>query len=248
MPEWSEVETTTAQERETLVMEHIPLLRHIVGRMALDLPGSIERDDLMGYGMIGLLGAADTFDPGRGLAFSTFSYSRIRGAILDELRRADFLPRGRRERVRALDGVVRKLEQQDGCKPSLERVAAEMELGLEDVDEILLSASSAAQASLDDGDVTDGLRSFLRDPTSEDPAESAEWNELKDLLVQVISDLSDAEQTVITLYYSEDLLLREIGEVLGVTESRASQIHSRALYRLNRALSIQTGAIPAGTD
>lgn len=248
MPEWSEVETTTAQEREKLVMEHIPLLRHIVGRMALDLPGRIERDDLMGYGMIGLLGAADAFDPGRGLAFSTFAYSRVRGAILDELRRADFLPRGRRERVRALDGVVRKLEQRDGCKPSLEQVAAELEVGLEDVDEILLSASSAAQASLDDSDVADGLRSFLRDPKSEDPVESAEWNEMKDLLVQVISDLSDAEQTVITLYYSEELLLREIGEVLGVTESRASQIHSRALYRLNRALSIRTGIAPAEQD
>ncbi|MFT7680516.1 MAG: RNA polymerase sigma factor for flagellar operon FliA [Planctomycetota bacterium] len=248
MPEWSEVEATTAQERETLVMDHVPLLRHIVGRMALDLPGRIEREDLMGYGMIGLLSAADAFDPGRGLAFSTFAYSRVRGAILDELRRADFLPRGRRERVRALNGAMRKLEQKDGCKPSLEQVAAELEVGLEEVDEILLSASSAAQASLDDGDVADGLRSFLRDPKSEDPVESAEWNEMKDLLVQVITELSDAEQTVITLYYSEELLLREIGDVLGVTESRASQIHSRALYRLNRALSIRTGAEPAEQD
>ena len=234
----------SAEERERIVLEHMPLLRHIAGRMALDLPGSIEREDLIGYGMIGLLAAADAFDPGRGLAFSTFAYQRVRGAILDELRRADFLPRGRRERVRELDQVVERLKHEEGQRPSVERIADELGTDEDGVGEILLSAASASQASLDDGIMGENLGAWLRDPSSDDPQDSAEWNEMKELLVEVIADLPEAEQSVITLYYGEDLLLREIGEVMGVTESRVSQIHSRALYRLNRALSERKGAAP----
>lgn len=249
LPEWSETPGgLSAEERERLVLEHVPLLRHIVGRMALDLPGSIERDDLFGYGMVGLLSAADAFDPLRGLAFSTFAYSRVRGAILDELRRADFLPRGRREKVRALDGVIERLEQKEGQRPSIERIASELGVGEDEVGEILLSAVTASQTSLDDEVVGNSLVALLQNPRSEDPVGSAEWNEMKDLLVEVLGDLPEPEQSVITLYYAQDLLLREIGEVLGVTESRVSQIHSRALYRLNRALSIKTDAVPISEE
>lgn len=244
MPEWSGAALLSAEERERIVLEHVPLLRHIAGRMALDLPGSIEREDLVGYGMIGLLAAADAFDPGRGLAFSTFAYQRVRGAILDELRRADFLPRGRRERVRELDQVVERLKHAEGQRPSVERIADELGTDEDGVGEILLSAASASQASLDDGIMGENLGAWLRDPRSDDPQDSAEWNEMKELLVEVIADLPEAERSVITLYYGEDLLLREIGDVMGVTESRVSQIHSRALYRLNRALSERTGAAP----
>lgn len=244
MPEWAEAVGMSAEEREKLVLEHVPLLRHIAGRMALDLPGSIERDDLFGYGMLGLLTAADAFDPSRGLAFSTFAYSRVRGAILDELRRADFLPRGRREKVRALDGVIERLEQEEGQRPSIERIATELGISEDEVGEILLSASTASQTSLDDGLVGESLGAWLHNPRSEDPVGSAEWNEMKGLLVEVLAELPEPEQSVITLYYGQEMLLREIGEIMGVTESRVSQIHSRALYRLNRALSIRTGAAP----
>ena len=105
MPEWSE-DRISAEERDTLIVEHIPLLKHIVGRMCFDVPGGLDRDDLYGFGMLGLIAAADSWEPERGLKFSTYAYSKIRGAILDELRREDFLPRGRRERVRELDAVV----------------------------------------------------------------------------------------------------------------------------------------------
>lgn len=227
-------------DRDKLILDHVPLLKHIVGRMALDLPASIERDDLFGYGMIGLIAAADSWEPGRGLRFSTYAFPRIRGAILDELRRADFLPRGRREKVRDLERVVSRLEQRDGVAPAPEAIAEALGVPLEEVDEILLSARSAATASLDDGPGFE-LLGLLGDPHSDDPAGSAEFEEQKALLIEAISALPEQDKTVITLYYGEELYLREIAEVLEVTESRVSQIHTRALYRLNCFLTARAG-------
>ncbi len=228
-------------EREALILAHLPLLQQIVGRLAIDLPGRIDRDDLFGFGMIGLVEAADAFEPARGLKFSTFAFPRIRGAILDELRRMDFLPRGRRERVRDLDRAVRTLEQKLGAPPSPEELAAHLGCSLDEIDEVLASARSAGIVSLEDGP-SEELFGLLADPKSDDPVGSAEFEELKELLVRAISGLPEAERTVITLYYAEGLLLKEIGELMGVTESRASQVHSRALYRLNRELRSAIGA------
>jgi RNA polymerase sigma factor for flagellar operon FliA len=230
--------------REQLVIDHIPLLKHIVGRMCFDTPGSMDRDDLFGFGMLGLLAAADSFDAARGLAFSTYAYPRIRGAILDELRRSDFLPRGRREFVRDAEAAVERLEQRHGQKPSPEEIARELGCPTEDVDGALLAAASAVQTSLEDGP-GEALASMLVDPRCDDPVGSVEWEELKLLLIDAIEELPEQEKTVITLYYAEELLLREIAEVLGVTESRVSQIHTRAVYRLNRTLSALTGGVPS---
>jgi RNA polymerase sigma factor for flagellar operon FliA len=190
--------------------------------------------------MIGLIQAADSWEPGRGLKFSTYAYTKIRGAILDELRRLDFLPRGRREKVRELERVISQLEQQNGVAPTPEVIAETLGTTLDEVDEILLSAKSAACASLD-GEISKELLGLLSDPRSEDPQGSVEWLEMKDLLVRSITELPEQDKTVITLYYAEELLLREIAQVLGVTESRVSQIHTRALYRLNAALSASIG-------
>lgn len=229
-------------DRDQLVLDHIPLLRHIVGRMSFDLPGGIDRDDLYGFGMLGLIAAADSWDATRGIQFSTYAYTRIRGGILDELRRTDFLPRGRRERVRALDEAVSRLQQATGVSPSTEEIAGALDVSVDEVDEILLSAMTAVQTSLQDGP-SEPLQSMLTDPRSADPVGSAEWEEMKELLAERIEALPEQEKTVITLYYAEDLLLKEISEVLGVTESRVSQIHSRALYKLNRALGVVTGEV-----
>lgn len=223
-------------DRDALILDHVPLLRHIVGRMAIDVPSGMDRDDMFGFGMLGLIAAADSWDPGRGLKFSTYAYTKIRGAILDELRKADFLPRGRRERVRELDRAVVELEQENGIAPSIAEIAARLGATEEEVDAILLSARSAGHASLDEGPSA-VLSDLLTDPRSSDPVGSAEWNEMKELLVKGIQSLPEQEQAVITLYYGEGLLLREISEVLGVTESRVSQIHTRGLYLLNRFLS-----------
>jgi RNA polymerase sigma factor for flagellar operon FliA len=229
-------------DREKLILDHVPLLKHLVGRMSFDLPSSVDRDDLFGYGMLGLIQAADSFEPGRGLKFSTYAFPKIRGAILDELRRADFLPRGRREKVRELDRAVAELEQRTGLAPTPEELAAHLGVPLDEVDEILLSAKSAGHASLDE-DVSETLFARLRDPRTDDPQDSAEFEELKGLLVEAIKQLPEQERTVVTLYYGEELLLREIAEVLDVTESRVSQIHTRALYRLNRELTARTDRV-----
>lgn len=222
-------------DRDRLILDHVPLLHHIVGRLGFDASGRIDRDDLLGWGMLGLIGAADTWDPSRGLQFSTFAYPRIRGAILDELRRMDFLPRGRRDKVRAVERAIERVEQRRGCKPSPEEIAEELGLPLEEVDEVLTSARLGTALSLEEG-ASGQLGAMLSDPQCDEPVDSAEWREMKELLVEAIRSLPEQELTVITLYYGEELLLRDIGAVLGVTESRVSQIHSRALYRLNREL------------
>jgi len=229
--------------REQLVIDHIPLLKHIVGRMCFDTPGSMERDDLFGFGMLGLLAAADSWDPSRGLAFSTYAYPKIRGAILDELRRCDFLPRGRREAVREVEGAIERLEQRNGQKPTPEELARELGRPIEDIDATLLAAATAVQTSLEEGPGGD-LASMLVDPRCDDPVGSVEWEELKQVLVEAIEELPEQEKTVITLYYAEELLLREIADILGVTESRVSQIHTRAVYRLNRTITALTGGVP----
>ena len=215
----------------------------------------MDRDDLFGFGMLGLIGAADAWDSSRGIAFSTFAYPRIRGAILDELRRLDFLPRGRRERVRLVDAAIAELEQAEGARPTPERIAEHLSWTPDEVDEALSSASAAVRTSIDaptHEEGSGGLASMLLDPSSSDPVGSAEYDELKEALVDAIAELPDQEKTVITLYYAdgadgklfllkaEELLLREIAEIIGVTESRVSQIHSRAIYRLNRNLLCPT--------
>lgn len=230
----------TPEARDQLILDHMPLLHHIVSQLFVDIPGGTPREDLEGFAMIGLISAADSWDPGRGLKFSTYAYPRIRGSVLDELRRMDFLPRGRRERVRELDRFVQGFEQEHGAPPSPEQIASGMNIGEEEVDEILQSARAALRASLDDGPSSE-LAQLIADPHCEDPSGTAEFDEMRSLLVEAIASLPEREQAVITLYYAEELLLKEIGEILEVTESRVSQLHSRALYRLNTFMEARVG-------
>lgn len=229
----------SSEERERLILEHVPLLQHIAGRLAFELPSRFEREDLVGWGMLGLISAADGFEPDRGLKFSTYAYTRIRGAMLDELRRQDFLPRGRRESVRDTERALATLQQRLGCQPTPEQLATELDWSLEQLDEALTASRSASMVSLEDGP-DENLSAMLGDPSSPDPAGSAQHEELKARLVDAIANLPELEQSIITLYYAEGLLLREIGEVIGVTESRVSQLHTRAIFRLNRELAMAT--------
>jgi RNA polymerase sigma factor for flagellar operon FliA len=228
--------------RDRLVLEHIPLLRHLVGR--INLPPGLDRDDLIGWGMIGLLAAADSWDESRGLRFSTYAFPRIRGAILDELRRADVLPRGRREMLRTVERTAAALEQELGGPATPEEIAARSGLSHECVDESLALARLALESSLDESGEFGSLGSMLADPRSQDPVGSAEWEETKRHLATAIQALPEPERSVILMYYGEEMLLRDIGAVLGVTESRVSQIHSKAVYRLNRELALAPGGKP----
>jgi RNA polymerase sigma factor for flagellar operon FliA len=239
-PEWETITLTGDEsERDRLVLEHIPLLKHIVGRM--NTPAGVDRDDLYGFGMLGLIAAADLWDAKRGLKFSTFAYHKIRGAILDELRKQDVLSRGKRELVRDVERFVQATEQERGLAPLPEEISEALGVPVEEIDEALACARSAGEISLESEGEESRLSALLGDPKSEDPVGSAEFAELKQLLAGAIAELPEQEKTVITLYYAEELLLKDIGEVLGVTESRVSQIHSRALYKLNRQLSALTG-------
>ena len=232
----ADIDPAELSPRDRLILDHVPLLRHIVGRFGI--PHGMSREDVEGYAMLGLIAAADTWDPERGLKFSTYAFPKVRGAILDEIRRMDFLPRGRRERLRDLDRAIASLEQQNGIAPTPEEIAAKLDTNLDEIDEILASARSAIGGSLDEETGMGTVASLVADPRSEDPVGSAQWNEMKERLVAAMQALPDPDRSVIALYYGEELLLRDIGEVLGVTESRVSQIHSRALYRLNRELSV----------
>jgi RNA polymerase sigma factor FliA len=241
-----EVGSASEREREQLILGHVPLLKHIVGRMLC--PPGFERDDLYGYGMLGLIAAADSWEPERGLKFSTYAYTRIRGAILDELRRCDHLSRGSRERLREVDRAIQRYEQQHGSAPAPEDIAHELGTDVGEIDELLVAARLGGGASLDEAtDGSSALSALLADPRSPDPLGSAEWNECKLQVADAIEELSEQERSVITLYYAEGLLLREISDILGVTESRVSQIHSRAIYRLNRALNASSAEHPTNT-
>src|SRR5262245_26373830 len=202
----SESRSASEPDRDRLILDHVPLLQHIVGRMSYDVPGRVQRDDLFGWGMRGLIEAADSFDPTRGLQFSTHAFPRIRGAILDELRRLDFLPRGRRDRLREVERAIAELEQSNGTPPTPEEIATKLGTTIEEIDEVLHSARVASWASLDGGP-NEEFGALLSDPRSEDPVGSAEWNEMKALLISSIHALPEPEKTVVTLYYGEELLL-----------------------------------------
>ena len=239
-PEWETITLTgNESERDRLVLEHVPLLKHIVGRM--NVPSGVDRDDLYGIGMLGLIAAADSFESERGLKFSTYAYHKIRGAILDELRKQDVVSRGKRELLREVERVVQASEQKNGLAPLPEAIAEQLSVSVEEIDDALACARSAGEISLESEGEDSRLSALLGDPRSEDPVGSAEFAEMKQLLVEAIEELPEQEKTVITLYYAEEMLLKDIGEVLDVTESRVSQIHSRALYKLNRSLSALTG-------
>lgn len=228
--------------RNELVEEYLPLVRHVVGRLPLTLPHFMDKDDLFEIGVLGLIGAAETFDPSKGAQFKTHAYVNIRGAILDELRKHDVLPRSRRDRIREVGRWISELETELDRAPTPEEIADRSGLTIEQVESVLVHMHGAAVLSLDEaqGGGEDGGASLaeslgcMRTPS---PSDDAEASELRLRLVQEIARLPEKERHMIVLYYAEGLLLKEIGEVLGVSESRVSQIHSRAIMKLNRALT-----------
>jgi len=228
-----------ALDRDKLAEEYLPLVRHVVSRIAANLPSHVDTDELFQVGSVGLVNASRSFDQHRGVAFKTYAFALIRGAILDELRRLDLVPRSTREKIRALEACAQKLSQKLGRPPAPAELAAALDLPEMQVHGLLVAARTVAMLSLDDGTSSPEalmVRDILPCPNALDPSDAAAKTELIEVVADRIRDLPDAERRVITMYYREGLLLREIGEVLGVTESRISQIHSRALIRLQEML------------
>jgi len=235
--------TGDERARERLVVAYSPLVKYVSGRMASGLPAHVEEADLISYGLVGLINAIERFELEREIKFETYAITRIKGAIIDELRSLDWVPRSVRAKARAIERANAKLEHRLQRAPSDEEMSAELEVSVPDFLATLLQISNSTIAALDEmwtvGDASGdqvSLLDTLQDHDAPDPAAVLDQNELKDRVADAIARLPDREKLVVALYYYENLTLREIGEVLGVTESRISQLHTKAVLRLRSRL------------
>jgi RNA polymerase sigma factor FliA len=227
--------------RERLVVAYSPLVKFIAGRMASGLPSHVEEADLISYGLLGLIGAIQRFDPEREIKFETFAVARVKGAIIDELRSLDWVPRSVRARARDVEKANAELEAQLQRAPTDEEMAAKLHLEVDEFNDSLLEIANSSVLALDDlwtfadpegGGGQISVLDTIQDPNAVDPDTEAQASELKDRLADAIESLPERERLVVALYYYENLTLREIGEVLGVTESRVSQLHTKAVLAL----------------
>ncbi len=232
-----------AAARERLVVAYSPMVKFVAGRLGAGLPSHVDDADLISYGLMGLIGAIERFEPERGIKFETFAMTRIRGAIIDELRSLDWVPRSVRSRAREIEAAQAKLEHELQRAPTEEELAEKLGIREEELRSSLLEIANSSVYALDElwtisdssGDQV-SLLDTISDPRAEDPQESLASSEIKDRLTDAVASLPEREQLVVALYYYEGLTLREIGEVLGVTESRVSQLHTKAVMRLKSAL------------
>ena len=230
--------------RERLVVAYSPLVKYVAGRMGSGLPAHVEEADLISYGLTGLISAIERFDLSREIKFETYAITRIRGAIIDELRTLDWVPRSVRARAREIERANMKLEARLQRAPTDEEMAAELGITVEEFHEALLQISNSTIVALDElWNVSDSsgdqvsLLDTLPDRGAPDPQTLVDQSELRDRIADAIAALPEREKLVIALYYYENLTLREIGEVLGVTESRVSQLHTKAVLRLRSKLA-----------
>jgi len=229
--------------REQLVLAFSPLVKYVAGRMSTGLPAHVEESDLISYGLLGLISAIERFDPSREIKFETFAMTRIKGSIIDELRSLDWVPRSVRARARQIEKANALLEHRLHRAPTDAEVAQELDMSIEEFQESLTRISNSSVVALDElwtlsdasGDQV-SLLDTIQDPDAIDPAHAMDATEMKDRLADAIARLPEREKLVVALYYYENLTLREIGEVLGVTESRVSQLHTKAVLRLRSKL------------
>ncbi|MBW2058922.1 MAG: FliA/WhiG family RNA polymerase sigma factor [Deltaproteobacteria bacterium] len=236
---FKEYQKIDAREKEDLVLRFAPLIKLIVNRIALRLPPHVDSQDLINSGVIGLMDAIEKYDPTRGTSFKTYAEFRIRGAILDELRTLDWFPRSIRQKVNRLESAYADLERKLGRAAKDEEVAEALHMELEEFYEVLAQASAVSLVSLYDMGREDGEeRSFLECIASreEGPAAALECQEVYETVGKAIEKLPDKERLVVSLYYYDELTMKEIGNVLNLTESRVSQIHTKAVLRLRAKL------------
>ncbi len=229
--------------RDRLILTYAPLVKYVAGRLGSGLPAHVDEGDLVSYGLLGLIAAIERYDPDRDVKFETYAIARIKGSILDELRAMDWVPRSVRSRAREIERAMTELEAKLGRVPSDEEIAQKVGISKDELDESLTDISRSSIAALDElwtisgssGDQV-ALIDTIEDTQGPEPQSAFAATELREAIADAISRLPEREKLVITLYYYEDLTLREIGEVLGVTESRVSQLHTKAILRLKARL------------
>ncbi|HTR71408.1 MAG TPA: RNA polymerase sigma factor WhiG [Mycobacteriales bacterium] len=244
---WREFKSTgSPQLRERLILHYSPLVKYVAGRVGVGLPPNIEQADLVSYGIFGLIDAINKFDIERAIKFETYAISRIKGAIIDELRAIDWIPRSVRYKAREVEKAYAALEARLHRTPNEAEVAEELGIPLEDLHQIFSQVSFVNVIALDEllnvgGERGDKLSlvDTLEDTKAEDPVMAFETEETKYLLARAINTLPEREKIVVTLYYYEGLTLAEIGQVLGVTESRICQMHTKAVLQLRGKLADQ---------
>ncbi|WP_025649457.1 RNA polymerase sigma-28 factor SigD [Bacillus velezensis] len=225
---------------DDLMRSYMPLVTYHVGRISVGLPKSVHKDDLMSLGMLGLYDALEKFDPGRDLKFDTYASFRIRGAIIDGLRKEDWLPRTSREKTKKVEAAIEKLEQRYLRNVTPSEIAEELGMTEQDVVSTMNEGFFANLLSIDeklhDQDDGENIQVMIRDDKNVPPEEKIMKDELIAQLAGKIHELSEKEQLVVSLFYKEELTLTEIGQVLNLSTSRISQIHSKALFKLKHLL------------
>lgn len=225
--------------RDGLIIHFSPLVKFVAGRVGVGLPRNVDQADLVSYGIFGLIDAIDKFEPERGFKFETYAINRIKGAILDELRGLDWVPRSVRARAREIERSLAELEHRLQRSVSDEELATHMDLPVEELRGSMAEISSLGLVALDEllsPDSSSSMGELLPDPRGTNPEAAFQLEETKRILADAINRLPERERLVITLYYYEGLTLAEIGEVLGVTESRVCQIHTKSVLSLKNRM------------
>src|SRR2546423_2432514 len=231
--------------RDRLILTYAPLVKYVAGRLGSGLPAHVDENDLVSYGLLGLIGAIERFDPDRDIKFETYAIARIKGSIIDELRAMDWVPRSVRSRARDIERAIGELERKLHRAPTDEEISEKLGVTTEELDDSLSEIGRSSIAALDElwtissgagGDQV-ALIDTIEDTQGPEPQSELAQTELREALGEAIARLPEREKLVVTLYYYEELTLREIGEVLGVTESRVSQLHTKAILRLKARLA-----------
>ncbi len=233
--------------RDRLILTYAPLVKYVAGRLGSGLPAHVDEGDLVSYGLLGLIGAIERYDSERDVKFETYAIARIKGSIIDELRAMDWVPRSVRARARDIERAIAELERRLHRAPTDEEIAEKLSISTDELEESLTDISRSSIAALDElwtvssggGDQV-ALIDTIEDVEAPDPQGALSQTEMREAIGEAIARLPEREKLVVTLYYYEELTLREIGEVLGVTESRVSQLHTKAILRLKARLSGST--------
>jgi RNA polymerase sigma factor for flagellar operon FliA len=239
--EYKKARTTAL--RDVFIRQYMPLVKYVAGKVATGLPGTIEFDDLVGYGQFGLIDAIEKFDPEKNVKFKTYAVTRIRGAIFDELRLQDWVPRSVRQKTREIEDVIGELEAKLGRTATDAEIAQAMGITEAEFQQTVMKVSGTSVISLNDmwssGDDSEHISivDSIEAPSSLNPEVIAEREEVRRVIAEAIQELPEKEKMVLVLYYHEDLTFKEIGKVLDVSESRISQLHTKANLRLKAKLT-----------